>query len=209
MGNIFNAVGDLMQGRQQANQLRDQGELEGRSAEIARANAEITARQYSAREEMVRRSARRALGAQRAAMAESGTGFDGSNLSLMRESTASAELDALNVRYAGALERAGLLNTAAVHDYNKTALRKAAKATMRMRWFNAASSFFGGRGVNTTATTATPTLSGGAYGQGSMGQFGNNVGSFTATGSSGGYTGYGLSGGYGSIGGYNSIMGGG
>jgi len=207
MGNIFNAVGALVEGRQQANQLRNQGELEGREADIARANAEISGRQYSAKEEEIRRNARRALGAQRAAIAESGTGFGGSNLDVMRSSTANTELDALNVRYAGALERAGLLNKAAVHDYNKSSLRMAAKSAMRMRWFNAASQFFMGKSVGTSATTA-PTTNSGAYGQGSLGNFGNNVGGFTS-GSSGGFTGYGLSGGYGSIGGYNSIMGGG
>lgn len=207
MGNVFNAVGALVQGRQQANDLRNQGELEGRQADIGRANAEISGRQYGAKEEEVRRNARRALGAQRAAIAESGTGFGGSNAAIMKQSTANAELDALNVRYAGALERAGILNEVAVHDYNKKSLRMAAKSAMRMRWFNAASAFFGGSSVGTQATTA-PTTNSGAYGQGSLNNFGNNVGGFSS-GSSGGYTGYGLSGGYSSIGGYSGIMGGG
>lgn len=207
MGNVFNAVGALVQGRQEANDLRNQAQLQAREAEIGKENAAITARQYGAREEQIRRDARKALGAQRAAIAESGTGFGGSNAAIVKQSTTNAELDALNVRYSGALERAGILNNVAVNEYNVRSLRGAAKSAMRMRWFNAASAFFGGSSVGTKATTA-PSTGSGAYGQGSLGQFGNNVGGFTS-GSSGGYTGSGLSGGYGSIGGYTGIMGGG
>lgn len=208
MGNIFNAVGELVKGRQTANQLRDQAENEQYAADMAKANRDISARQYSAREEALRRSARQALGAQRAAIAESGTGFGGSNLAIQKQSTANAELDALNLRYQGALERVGFDAEISTRLYNKSALRKGASQAMRLRWFNAASAFFGGQGVGTNVNTA-PTTAPGAYGQGSLGNFGNNTGGFTATGSSGGYTGGGLSGGYGSIGGYNSIFGGG
>lgn len=208
MGNIFNAVGALVEGRQQANDLRNRAELEQYQADIAKTNMEVSGRQYSAREEALRRQARQALGAQRAAIAESGTGFGGSNQALIGQSTANAELDALNIRYQGALERAGFKGEISMREYNKSALRGAAKQAMRMRWFNAASAFFGGQSVGSSATTA-PTTSSGAYGQGSLGGFGNNVGGFTATGSQGGFTGYGLSGGYGSIGGYSAISGGG
>lgn len=209
MGNIFNAVGALVEGRQQANELRNQAELQKREAEIGKENAAITARQAGAREEQLRRSARQALGAQRAAIAESGTGFGGSNQDIVKQSTANAELDALNIRYAGTLERVGILNQVAINEYNHRNLRNAAKTAMKMRWFNAASALFMGKSVGTQPSTA-PTLSSGSYGQGSTGNFGNNVQGFQSTGSSSkGFTGYGLSGGYGSVGGYTGISGGG
>lgn len=185
MGVIFNAAGALIQGRQEANKLRDQADLEQRAKDIDQNNLENTNRQYSAREEMLRRSARQALGRQRAAIAESGTEFSGTNLDLIGQSTASAELDALNLRYAGAIERAGIQNQIDLRTYNIAALRKGAKTAMKMRWFNAASALFGGAqmggsGANTAQVQTLPTTNTGAYGQGSLQGFGNNMDNFTS-----------------------------
>lgn len=210
MGNIFNAANQLVEGRNQANALRDQADMVQQDIDRTTMNRAIQGQQYSAKEESLRRNIRMALSRQRAAVAESGTGFGGSNNLIMNQSTAGGELDALNLRYQGQLERMGMdIDLANLH-YNKTSLRAAARKAMRMRWINAASSFFGGQPVGATAPTTAPTTSSGMYGQGSLGNFGNNMGGFTSSGSSsGGFTGGGLSGGYGSIGGYSSIFGGG
>ena len=56
-------------------------------------------------EEQVRRESRQVLAVQRAAVAESGGGFGGSHRLLMAQDAALAELDALNVRHDGALNR--------------------------------------------------------------------------------------------------------
>lgn len=189
---------ELIKGRQQANELRTQAELEGRNIELAKQNREIVNRQYSAREEAMRRSARQALGAQRAAIAQSGTGFSGSNLDIMKQSTANAELDALNLRYAGQLEDASMQNDITMRQFNKDNLRRAAKNTMKMRWHNAGAALFGANTVNSNnanggiTQSSTPTLSGGSYGQGSAFGFGNNVDNFSGSN-------YGLSSGFGSI----------
>lgn len=200
----INAANELIKGRQQANELRDQAEGVQQKIDLAEKNREIQGQQYSAREEALRRNIRSSLGRQRAAIAESGTGFGGSNLQVAKQSEAAGELDALNLRYQGQLERIGLnVDIANLHQ-NKTNLRSAARAAMRLRWHNAAAAFWGAGTVN----ASQPTVSPGSYGQGSMGSFGNNVGNFTS-GSGGGYTGSGLSGGYGSVGGYSGIFGGG
>lgn len=188
----------LIQGRQQANELRTQAEIEGRNIELAKANRDIVNRQYSAREESMRRSARQALGAQRAAIAQSGTGFSGSNLDIMKQSTANAELDALNLRYAGQIEDASMQNDITMREWNKANLRRAAKNTMKMRWHNAGAALFGANQVSGTnanggiTQTSTPTLASGSYGQGSAFGFGNNVDNFSGSN-------YGLSSGFGSI----------
>lgn len=144
------AVGALVQGRQQANELRQQGEIEGYKARVAEMNARAAGQQSSAEQERVRRESRQVLGAQRAAIAESGTGFSGSNLDIMRQSETMAELDALNIQYAGEMERGGLLQEAEMFKYNKDMLRQKARSVMRQRWISAigaaASAYGGGMG---------------------------------------------------------------
>lgn len=142
-------VGALVQGRQEANKARQQGRIEKYKAQVAQANAENAGRQASAEQERSRRESRQVLGAQRAGIAESGTAFSGSNLDIIRQDTAAAELDALNIQYAGELERTGLLNEAEAFRYNERVLRSKAKSAMRQRWISAIGagiSAYGGAG---------------------------------------------------------------
>lgn len=142
-------VGALVQGRQEANEARQQGRIENYKAQVAQANAENAGRQASAEQERSRRESRQVLGAQRAGIAESGTAFSGSNLDIIRQDTAAAELDALNIQYAGELERKGLLNEAEAFRYNERVLRSKAKSAMRQRWISAIGaglSAYGGAG---------------------------------------------------------------
>lgn len=196
-GGLFGAIGQLVKGRQDRNEIDRQRDIEQFNIKVGEQNAALSAQQTSAREEEIRRRARRALGQQRAAIAQSGTGEDGTNAQLAFQSTANAELDALNVRYAGALERMGILNDVTMRKYNDKVLKQQGKQAMRMRWFNAVSSFFGGgaqqqqigQALAKDNSAGGDASFGGAYGQG--------------------LTGYGLSGGYGSIGGYGGAFGGG
>lgn len=71
----------------------------------------IAANQQSvADEEATRRRARQILGMQRAAIAESGLGYEGSAGLIAQQSAANAELDALNTRYNGYMRALGLLS---------------------------------------------------------------------------------------------------
>lgn len=197
-GGMFNAAGALIEGRQKRNEIDRQRDIEQFNIKVGEQNAALAGQQASAREEEVRRRARRALGQQRAAIGQSGTGFSGSNDAIVAQSSTNAELDALNVRYAGQLERMGILNDVTMRRYNDAVLRKQGKQAMRLRWFNAAAGFFGSSGVQQQMGSAmAPTA---ASTQGSV-NFGGSYGQ--------GMTGYGLSGGYGSIGGYGGAFGGG
>lgn len=69
----------------------------------AEGNSRTAGDQAAAREIQVRRESAQTLGAQRAAIAESGTGLGGSNGLITAQDSALAELDALNTRYEGAL----------------------------------------------------------------------------------------------------------
>lgn len=73
------------------------------SRKVAEGNARMVGDQAAAREQQLRRESAQVLGAQRAAVAESGTGTGGSNGLIMAQDSALAELDALNTRYEGAL----------------------------------------------------------------------------------------------------------
>lgn len=89
---IFSAIGIFSGGRAEAAALR-------RQAAVAR-------QQALADEEAQRRESRQFLGRQAAAMAEAGGGIDEG---VARQSAVLAELDALNIRYAGQLKASGLL----------------------------------------------------------------------------------------------------
>lgn len=70
--------------------------------------AQIVGQQTVAAEDAQRRQARQFLSTQAAAIGESGTGYGGSNAKLREQSAIEAELEALNIRYSGALKRTGL-----------------------------------------------------------------------------------------------------
>ena len=76
----------------------------GFSAQVARENARAVGDQSAARETALRRETGQMLGAQRAAIAESGTGLGGSNGLIAAQDSALAELDALTERYEGRLK---------------------------------------------------------------------------------------------------------
>lgn len=144
--NFFAALGSLVEGRSQANMQDAQARQADYRANIADLNASMASQQAGAREEAQRRESRQELGRQRAAFAQAGVGFSGSVLDVGRESAISAELDALNTRYAGQVERANFRNEETAERFNAQVFRKQAKSTRRMRWLKAGSSLMGGGG---------------------------------------------------------------
>ena len=145
------AFGDaLAQGHRQRVEINEQRAINDFNIRVDEQNARLKAQQTSAAEEAQRRSARQVLGAERAGIAQAGVGFGGSSLDVMRRSTANAELDALNIRYAGDLERYGILNKIEMEKYQGEMLKLAGKQVMRMRWGTALAGLFGGGGGNQT-----------------------------------------------------------
>lgn len=68
---------------------------------VERGNAIAAGEQSNARQEAFRRQIRRNAGSLRGAIAETGTGFGGSNALIQEQSTLEAEMDALNIQYEG------------------------------------------------------------------------------------------------------------
>jgi hypothetical protein len=147
---VIAAVGALVQGTQAAKEAQNDAKIAGYHASVADLNAKTAGQQASADEERTRRESRQFLGQQAAAVAQSGTGLGGSNADVMRQDAALAELDALNVQYAGDLERRGLLQEAEGHRYTQRSLKAKAKTLMRTRWLSAisagASAYGGAKG---------------------------------------------------------------
>jgi hypothetical protein len=83
------------------------------NAKVAEQENKATQDQAAREEEAQRRESSQFLGKQRAAIAQSGSGAGGSNGLLADQSSVLAELDALNVRYGGAIRGTGLISKAA------------------------------------------------------------------------------------------------
>lgn len=105
------AVGSLVGGFAQAAADR-------RDAAIADQNADIAEDQARARQDMIRREARKLKGAQRAAAGAAGITLDGSAFDVMEDSAIEAELDALTAGYEGKLEARAYRSAAAAKRYS-------------------------------------------------------------------------------------------
>jgi hypothetical protein len=105
-------------------------------------NATIAEQAASANEIAMRRENDQRMGAMRARAAESG-GFTGSNLELLDQSATNMELDALNTRYRGQGQAAGLLSQANLDAYQARADRLNAGQAMQAGYLGAASQALG------------------------------------------------------------------
>jgi hypothetical protein len=135
----------LAEGRQARVETDAQQKILGQRIRWENQNLEIAGQQTSQAEEQQRREARQLLGAGRAAVAQSGLAMTGSAADIMKQSATNAELDALNIRYAGTLERMSILNEIGMLNYEKDLVKMRGKQAMRMRWGNALSGLFGGQ----------------------------------------------------------------
>jgi hypothetical protein len=155
--NFFAFGSALAEGRQARVETDIQGKILGQRIKWEQQNAEIAGQQTSQAEEMQRREARQLLGAGRAAIAQSGIAMSGSAADIMKQSATNAELDALNIRYAGTIERMGILNEIGMMEYEKDVVKMRGQQAMRMRWGNAMSGLLGGQtgGGMASATQGT------------------------------------------------------
>lgn len=79
------------------------------NATVSRNNAMAASEQANAAEEQQRRKFGQIQGQAVAGIAQSGTGFDGSNLDILRQNAVANELDALTIRYQGQNQSKGLM----------------------------------------------------------------------------------------------------
>jgi hypothetical protein len=95
LSSFFQAASHIIDGKRESNALKVQ--------------ARVASQQALADEAAKRRDNRQLMGEQAASLAESGLSGSGSSARAANQSAALAELDALNIRYAGNMKRTGLL----------------------------------------------------------------------------------------------------
>lgn len=130
-------IGMLASSHAQANSYRMQAYAAENNAALLRANGQVAAQEANAREEALRRNYGRLQGEALAGIAQSGTGFSGSNLDLLKQNDTYANLDALTIRYEGEQAKRGLLAQASQSEYEALAYKQNAKATRQAGYLNA------------------------------------------------------------------------
>ncbi len=120
----------------QANSAKGAAEY---NAAIMEQNAATERQQAGQREDAQRREARMVMGEQRAAYSQAGVGLAGSAADVMQQSAATAELDALTLRYEGDLRARGLMAQAVGE-------RAAGRSARNAGYLSAAGTVLGGVG---------------------------------------------------------------
>lgn len=117
VGQALGALGTGLSAMATIQQGQAQSQAAKYNAQVAEQNA-TAARQKAAFDEQMRREQLdRVQAAARAAIGKSGSDFSGSALDLMAQNAASAELDALAIRYGGEVRATGLENQAALDRF--------------------------------------------------------------------------------------------
>lgn len=133
------AFGAIAAANAQAAQHDAQAQAARYNADMQRQQASATAQQTSAREDLQRKQARQVFGRQIAAGAESGVNIaTGSAADLFRSSLYDAEMDALNIRYDGELNRVGFLNQASLSDWEGNVAKANSRSARRAGFLSAA-----------------------------------------------------------------------
>lgn len=143
-GLIMSALGSLSQARSNKKSLEASAEMAEYDAAIALQRAKQITDVYGQREAAVRRGTAISRGTRHAAIAQSGTGFGGSNADVDFQSEVFAELDALNVRYEGQIEAFNLRQHANRERMRANALREGAEGVMPAAYLGTAGSILSG-----------------------------------------------------------------
>lgn len=98
---LTSGLGAIMQGQQSSASANAQAQAMNYQAKVDENNAQTARDQAAVREEQQRRRFAALEGQAMAGIAQSGTGFDGSNLDMLKQNAVNNELDALTIRYEG------------------------------------------------------------------------------------------------------------
>ena len=140
----ISAISAVAKGNAESAAKKGEANAADYGAKVSDINAGMALEQADRQEEQSRRESRQALGEQRASIAQSGTGFGGSNADIMAQSATNAEMDALNIRYGGAVEATSYRNEGTVGRYNAKLSRSAAKSATASGYLNATASIANG-----------------------------------------------------------------
>lgn len=140
------AMGAIQQGEAQSNAYKAQADANNYNATVARNNAISVNQQTSAKEEAQRRQFAQVQGEANAGIAQSNTGFLGTNADILKQNAINAELDALNIRYQGQQQAAGLAAQAQLDDFNASQNRVNASNARTAGYMGAGANLLSGIG---------------------------------------------------------------
>jgi len=138
------AIGAVDSANAQADNARAQAQAAQTNSTIAQQNAHNTLLVTDANEEEQRRKSAMQLGEQRAGLLQAGIGAAGSASDVIGQSTANAELDALNIRYQGQLQANNYANQSLMDDAQAGAANQSAHNDVQAGYIGAASSLLSG-----------------------------------------------------------------
>ena len=133
--------GSLMSANSQIKAGNAAGDAHDFNASIAEGNADQAIIQAAQQERQQRIIGRKAVGDMRASFGASG-GTGGSAMDVLAESMANAEMDALNIRYAGEVKSANFKNEANLMRLQGRNARNAAQSNANATIFNGMTSTF-------------------------------------------------------------------
>ena len=140
----MSAMGAMQQADAQAASYRAKAQQDEYNATVERNNAKVAADQANAKEEAQRRHFAALQGQAVAGIAQSGTGFDGSNLDLLKQNSINNELDALTIRYEGQNQVRGLEAQSQQSTYSAAVNRMNASNAQEAGIYNAGASLLSG-----------------------------------------------------------------
>lgn len=167
ISSVVGAVGAVGQANAAAASAKSQKQAAEYNATVMKQQAVATQQQGAVAEDAQRRRVRSILGKQRAALAESGLGFEGTGGMLLNQSAAAAELDALNMRYETDLRAKGLLSDANMAQFEGEAALSAGRSAAMSGYLTAGTSLLSGvANYAGSRTSSKPVLPSGAKASG-------------------------------------------
>lgn len=142
----FQVIGAISDSNSRSDAYESQAAWNQYNATVQRQNSDAALQQSASEQARQNRHARQVLGQQRAATAQSGTGFGGSNADLLDQSATLAELDMLNIAYEGQVRARGHEIQAQGEDYSAGVNRSNARNVRRAGIFSAGRSLLTGFG---------------------------------------------------------------
>lgn len=159
----FSVMGAISQANTARQNAKAQQNAANYNAEVSRQQAQSALQVSTAQQLAQNRRARQIAGAGRAAVAQSGTGFGGSNQDVLDQSGTYAELDQLNLAYEGSMRARGWQSQAELDAYQGRVAGANAKRATAAGILGAGSAIAGGWSsmFPSSGTTARGSLVGG------------------------------------------------
>lgn len=140
----MSAMGAIQQGQAASAQAKAAANAQRYNATVADQNAQVAHGEANAAEEKQRRDFGQIQGQALAGVAQSGTGFSGSNMDVLKQNAVNNELDSLTIRYQGEQKARGLQAQAQLDRYGASVSDMNASSAITGGYLNAGAGLLSG-----------------------------------------------------------------